>query len=69
MEQANGENPHEVTSKANGDALEKMKESIYYNLNFTNLPEFKGRPGESLGEFLQEFSRTTLTFVGRRGAR
>lgn len=49
-----------------GESIDKLRESIYYNFNLQNLPEFKGLPGEDVERFLQDFSRATINYTPER---
>lgn len=44
------------------ESINRVRDSIYYNLNLTNIPEFKGAPQENIDEFLKEFKRVTSSF-------
>lgn len=43
--------------------LSRMREAMFFNLNMMKLPEYWGKPQESIDEFLKEFKRATIAFT------
>lgn len=45
-----------------GEALGQFRDSMFFNMNLIEVPEFKGVPNEDIDEFLCEFKRVTSSF-------
>lgn len=48
------------------DPFASFKNSWYWSLGMVNLPEFRGKPGEDLEKFLQDFGRATAALTGEQ---